>query len=376
MNGQTTIAMNQRTLITVLLLICAAIVVAGLWPFDFHPENNVRLLREEKGIRLFGVGNARSREPFSLSDTVFRNGSFSLEILVRPHQEPSHDVPAMISLCDRSGKQYLFIGQWKSTLIIRSPGRSSPPSRRYREIGVADALRRDQTRLITVTASENETVIFLDGDHVQSFPRHSLLPGPDRHTGYLVIGNVRSGDTFWSGDLLGLRIYDRALQKHEVRLYARQWPKTALQPSTMKQGIIAEYDFDHRDSPFVVNRSGSLPDLAIADAFQPVRRARLQFPRARDWWTVPAAVDVFINVAGFVPFGFFFSLLLRRSSPLSARHAGFAAVAAGAAISLAIEVTQTYLPPRDSSAADLVFNVLGTIIGAIVLIRVRYVPER
>ncbi|NTW66884.1 MAG: hypothetical protein HGB21_11370 [Nitrospirae bacterium] len=146
--------MNRKALITILLLLCGVFVVAGLWPFEFHPDNRVMLLRERNGLRLAGVGNACSREPFSLSDTFFRNRAFSLEILVRPHREPFADVPAMVSVCDGSGIEHLFIGQWKSTLIIRRPERSSPPSKRYREIGVANALHQDRTRLITVTASD------------------------------------------------------------------------------------------------------------------------------------------------------------------------------------------------------------------------------
>ena len=368
--------MNQKALITILLLICIVLVIAGLWPLVFHPDNGVMLLREENGLRLAGVGNAISREPFSLSDTVFRNRSFSLEMLVRPHQEPFEDVPVLFSLCDGSGIEHLFIGQWKSTLIIRSPDRSSPPSKRSLEIGVADALHQDRTRLITVTASEQETSVFLDGDRARTFPRHSLLPGSGRLTGHLVIGNARSGRSFWSGDLLGLRIYDRALPDHEVRQHAREWPKRDIRPSATKQGVIAEYDFNRRDAPLVVNRSGPLPDLMIARSFQPVHRTMLELPWKRHWRLLSDAGDIFINIAGFIPFGFFFSFLLRGNSSLSARRVVFAAAAAGAAISLAIEVTQAYLPMRNSSATDLVCNISGAVIGAIVLIKARSVPER
>jgi hypothetical protein len=108
------------------------LVITGLWPFVFHPDNGVMLLREENGLRLAGVGNAISRKSFSLSGTFFRNRSFSLEMLVRPHQEPFEDVPVLFSLCDGSGIEHLFIGQWKSTLIIRSPERSSSTPKSYR----------------------------------------------------------------------------------------------------------------------------------------------------------------------------------------------------------------------------------------------------
>ena len=42
------------------------------------------------------------------------------------------------------------------------------------------------------------------------------------------------------------------------------------------------------------------------------------------------------------------------------------AVCAGATLSLAIELTQVWLPNRDSSATDLFCNTLGTFLGALV----------
>jgi VanZ family protein len=282
----------------------------------------------------------------------------------------------MVSVCDDSGIEHLFIGQWKSTLIIRRPERSFPPSKRYREIGVANALHQDRTRLITVTASEQETAVFLDGDRARTFPRHSLLPGAAGITGHLVIGNAHSGRSFWSGDLLGLRIYDRALQDHEVRLHARGWPKSGIRFPAIEQGVIAQYDFDRRDAPLAINRSGPLPDLMVAHVFQPVHRTMLELPWDRGWRLLPDVEDIFINIAGFIPFGFFCSFLLRGISSLSARLIVLATVAAGSAISLAIEVTQAYLPMRNSSATDLVCNICGTLIGAIALIKIRYVPEQ
>jgi len=364
--------MNRKTLIAILSLVGVAFIVAGLWPFDFHPENKVMLLPDENGLRLFGVGNARSREPFSLSDTLFLNRSFSFEILVRPHQEPSHAVPDLLTILDGNGIEHIVIGQWKSTLIIRVPAQSSSAAKRYREIGIADALIQGRARLITVTASERETTIYLDGNRAQIFPRFSLLPGPDHLTGYLVIGNVHSGRNFWNGDILGLRIYDRQLRDGEIQLHARDWRKNGIPRSERQHDRIAEYDFDLRDSPLIVNRTGALPDMVISDVFRPLRRKILELPRHREWKPMPAAVDILINIAGFIPFGFFFSALLRRTDSFSARLIWPITAAAGTAISLAIEVTQAYLPMRHSSATDLGCNIFGTIIGTIILVKTRY----
>lgn len=71
--------------------------------------------------------------------------------------------------------------------------------------------------------------------------------------------------------------------------------------------------------------------------------------------------DVMINVVAYLPFGFFLALLPARAPPSRRVVTGFAT---GAALSLAMESLQMFVPPRDASISDFVFNSLGALVGA------------
>jgi VanZ family protein len=70
--------------------------------------------------------------------------------------------------------------------------------------------------------------------------------------------------------------------------------------------------------------------------------------------------DAIANVVAYVPFGFFVALIPRRRS---LPRAVFVALVAGGALSLAMETTQMFLPPRDASTIDLLFNAAGATAG-------------
>ncbi|WP_162499477.1 VanZ family protein [Burkholderia mayonis] len=73
------------------------------------------------------------------------------------------------------------------------------------------------------------------------------------------------------------------------------------------------------------------------------------------------AFDIVTNVLGYLPFG---ALAVLALYPLRGVPAVFAATAAGALLSGAMEALQTYLPARVSSNLDLAANALGALIGA------------
>jgi VanZ family protein len=87
------------------------------------------------------------------------------------------------------------------------------------------------------------------------------------------------------------------------------------------------------------------------------------------YWT---GFDLAANVAGYVPLGFLLALSFMRRGQVRyfATHpnlAGIAvAVAAGTALSFAMEATQNYLPSRVASNVDFGLNIAGTLLGAIV----------
>lgn len=72
--------------------------------------------------------------------------------------------------------------------------------------------------------------------------------------------------------------------------------------------------------------------------------------------------DLISNLLGYLPLGFLLFLALVRSGR-PAGAAAWAALAAGALLSLTLELLQNYLPRRVSSNLDLLLNALGTALG-------------
>jgi glycopeptide antibiotics resistance protein len=74
---------------------------------------------------------------------------------------------------------------------------------------------------------------------------------------------------------------------------------------------------------------------------------------------------VAINLLGFIPFGFFFSGLLIKTTKLKRGVGYFIVAIVGAGLSLSIELIQAYLPARDFSLTDVICNSIGTILGIV-----------
>ena len=70
--------------------------------------------------------------------------------------------------------------------------------------------------------------------------------------------------------------------------------------------------------------------------------------------------DSIANALAYLPFGFFVALVPRRRPPLGRLSV---ALAAGVALSFAMETLQMYLPPRDASVVDLATNAVGALTG-------------
>ena len=80
-------------------------------------------------------------------------------------------------------------------------------------------------------------------------------------------------------------------------------------------------------------------------------------------WFLP---DLSMNIIGFVPFGLLMTLLVYRRGEHRAIHAWARVILPGAFLSLAIELTQIFLPDRSSSLLDLFCNGLGTSAGLVI----------
>jgi len=69
------------------LVIFAGIIVAGLWPFKFWPENKVEWLKDQNGVRFYGQGIIYSEKEIAMAPS-FRSSnlpsSISVEICLQP----------------------------------------------------------------------------------------------------------------------------------------------------------------------------------------------------------------------------------------------------------------------------------------------------
>jgi len=317
-----------------------AAVLAGMaWavftPFERFPHNGASLISETGALRFDGASIAWLAQPLA-EQAGATPRELTIVLRVRTSERASERPTTLFAIDDGE------TNPWRMRLTQRGDSalldwREDPgvagARRRPRQLGAAGLLAPGSEHVVAVATGEGGTRVSVDGvvdPEVDS--RSPALRARDGEALRIALGNDPSAVSGWTGDLLAVAIFDRALAA----------------------GELAEATAALR-APASLLASG---ELALPAHVAGVRRAVLSAAPA------PSRADAVLNFAGFVPLGALLALapFARRRRAL---RFGLALVACSA-LSLAIEVAQVGFPARVSSLYDWWFNTAGGSLGALV----------
>ncbi len=346
--------MSRKFVILLTVGIWISIFVAGLWPFNFVPENRIRWLPGGAGLRFDGYGQVYSSGPIGSPRTQNGVAEATIELVFTPSRSYGN-ASAVFSLANQDEISFA-IGQSLTDLFLQGPftqGVGKP----VEKLWIDDVCGHAQELFVTVTLDTRHVDIYLDGHLARAFP---VSTRPGNLSGKVVVGHSVKGGGQWSGSVARLAIFEGTLDAAEISQRYEIWTKTRhLDSDVNHQG--AAYEFVTPAGDFVRNVGETGSELIIPKTF------RLSEPKVLEWpdhFNRSVAVDAVINVAGFLPFGLGTCLCLRFWTGWSIARCLALTILVGASVSLVIELLQGFLPTRDSSLADLVTNILGTAIGA------------
>jgi VanZ family protein len=347
------LSVRKNVVAIICLSLTTAILVTGLWPFNFWPENKVRWLKDQNGAEFYGQAIIFSQLP-----APYALHSVSIELCLQPTTQSSSQIGHIFSILNDHGSETFFVGQWRSHLLL---GKGIHGKKNYREIGIRDALRKGDKRFVTITSGGEGTNIYVNGILMKSNPRFHLFPMNEKPSGRILLGNSPKGNEYWTGNLFSLAIYDRVLTGEEVFEHSA---RHSYDPERSGEGgPVSLYLFDEHSGTLAHDSVGGL-HLAIPSTFQVLKKTILVPPWEDFRFTRSYFMDVLTNILGFIPFGFFLSAYLGTRKPRSNFRLLLLPMIIAGSLGLLIELIQVYLPTRNSQFTDVISNILGTAIGA------------
>ncbi|HYK88409.1 MAG TPA: VanZ family protein [Acidobacteriota bacterium] len=332
--------------------------LVGLWPFNFAPRNTVVWPPGESALAFSPQSIVFSEYPIELS-----SGSITIELLLTSELDALHDIHCILSLYDGAIPSNLLIGQWKSSLLLRVPLWDSAGRRKYREVGVIDALRNGRLRFIALTSGPAGTAVYVDGILARAWPR--IVPQSGTLRGRLILGSSAAGGRSWIGKLFGLAVYDAALGASDISRHNQLWSARRAADLSTEPALAALYAIDEKHGHTLPDLSANGRALLIPDSYHVIHKTVLAPPWTESLRNFSHIEDIVINILGFVPFGFCFFIHLTYSRPGRWFKNTLWTVLSAGVVSLAIELIQVYLPTRSSSLTDLMCNVAGAVLGVI-----------
>ena len=341
-------------------LILCCILVAGLWPFH-RPQNQVTWSESSTGLSFGHYGVVMSSSTLKTARSQAEEAC-SIEMWLQPTL--IHNNHTILTFYTPENPRQFSLSKWGTGLVLRREVRNERHKVSVHEAFVADAFRDGKSVFVTITSDGHESMVYLDGASVM--PNRDFVFSAKDLTGQLVIGPSPVSSDGWYGQLLGLAVYRRNLTPAQVLRDYEVWAKGKQPEVAEKESSVAVYRFDEHRGAVVHNLVSRGPDLYIPQHFMLLDQPMLQNPWTEFRWAWGYWLDVAINIAGFVPLGFFFYAYF---SERCRAAVAMTTVLVGTATSLAIELLQAYLPTRNSGVNDLLTNTLGTYIG-VVLYRV------
>jgi len=363
-NSKTVHFLKDLPLSWICALILVGIVIAGLWPFTFFPQNRVEWLQNENGIRFYGRGLVYGVEDGLGTYFPPQGGnSLTVELWLKPEREPDRNLPVFLTMYDRHNFEAVTIGQWRSELIIRSKNLNAPLQ--FKEFGLENALSAGERRLLAIIFDGSRTTVFVDGKFKRQYPSNPLST-LDKSAMRFVLGNSPNGRDSWAGDLFALALYYRSLSPDEVTRNYEGWMRRGLPEISVQGGLAGLFLFAEKAGDVARDQIKPEEHFLIARYFQPLQKEILTPPWKDFQFKRSYLIDMTVNILGFIPFGFFFSVWFAKSFGLSTHRAILFTVFVSAVLSFSIELIQAWIPLRDSQVMDLLMNILGTAVGSLV----------
>lgn len=332
------------------------ILTAGLWPFH-RPQNQVSWLQDRDGL---GFGHHAVVMSSRALNTARSSGDLACAIEIWLQLSSIHNHRTILTFYTRDNPRQFSLSMWEKGLLLRSQVRNEPNVKTVSEAFVADVFQEGRPVFLSVTSDGRKSQVYVNGVSVS--PNRDFAFSAGQLTGQLVIGPSPESSDGWNGRLLGLSVYRRILTSSEVLHDYENWTAGTVAQLENSGDIVAAYRFNERSGTIAHNLVSQESNLSIPSRFVLRDQPMLQSPWSEFRNTWGYWRDVVINVAGFVPLGFFFSAYLServRPAPM------LTVLLVGAALSLIIEVLQAYLPTRDSGITDILTNTLGTSAGMV-----------
>jgi hypothetical protein len=344
-------------------LLCAfvlgAILVAGLWPFH-APKNEVRWSSDGGGLLLGSYGSLLSAVPLKIGNP---NIGASLEMWLAPTAINDSGTILSFYSADHHTARLAVRQSWDDLSLQRK--QQSDTHSRSKKIYADSVFRAGEFVFLTISSGGAGTSIYKNGALVKT--SQDFRFSSDNLAGQLVVGNSSVTTDTWSGQLKGLAIYARQLTASQVMQNYQSWVRSGQPFVSAPDGVTAAYFFNEGGGNIVHNRVDSATDLVIPERFFVFHEPFLERPWNEYYPGWPYWKDIGVNIAGFIPLGFFFYAYFSMVRGL--KHPAALAIAFGFVVSLIIEVLQAYLPTRNSGMTDLVTNTFGTILGVFLCAR-------
>jgi hypothetical protein len=280
----------------------------------------------------------------------------SIELVFTP-SKPYYTANTVFALVNQKHVSFA-IGQSLTDLFLQGPF-TSADSKPVPKLWINRVCGHAQDLFVTVTMDARHVDVFLDGQLARSFPVSTYA---GNLSGKIYVGHSVEGHGHWSGSVSRLALLEGALDAAEISRRYDLWTKTRhLDSDADRRGSV--YDFVTPSADFVKSTGMIGPYLMIPKNFRVPSPTVLEWPTRLNDMVVADAV---VNIVGFIPFGLVTCICLRLWTGWSTSRCVAMAILAGASISLTIELLQVLLPTRDSSLADVVTNICGTVVGAAV----------
>jgi len=349
---------QKKLLLTLFSFISVGIVIATLWPFDFHPPNGASWIPNRNGIHFSQpAGIAVSASPLLIPSASTKN-SVTIELWLRSDEIWSSRTALAIYNPSR-GVPFL-IRQWDGGLSISRDSLDSPGSAIGDKIYAKRIFQRGVPLLLTITSSPSGTLVYVNAAQKQSFPSYQIRAGD--LSGQIILGTAPDSFAPWRGDIYFVALYASALSPEEIRLHFDCLSRSSP-ASHGSDSLLAQYSFAESSGSVVSSSLRAAPNLQIPKTFFLPYKPILQSPLAHYEATKNYFYGAFLNIVGFVPFGILLCAYLANTR--FARFAVLHSFLSGAAFSFIIELIQGYIPQRDSGFNDVITNSLGALLGAV-----------